>query len=77
MLTVEALRSFRAVQINYYLANVGASDISRSELSHVIDVLLHMSSDLFEELGRQNWVRGRKPIFRKIHFGVRSVKSTH
>jgi hypothetical protein len=30
-----------------------------------------------EGVGRQNWARGRIPIFRKIHLYAESVKSTH
>ena len=30
-----------------------------------------------EGVGRQNWARGRIPIFRKIHLYGKSVKSTH
>jgi len=30
-----------------------------------------------EGVGRQNWARGRIPIFRKIHLYAFSVKSTH
>lgn len=30
-----------------------------------------------EGVGRQNWARGRIPIFRKIHLYGKSAKSTH
>jgi len=30
-----------------------------------------------EGVGRQNWVRGRIPIFRNIHLHGKTVKSTH
>ena len=35
------------------------------------------SCDQMEGVGRQNWARGRIPIFRKIHLYGKSVKSTH
>ena len=30
-----------------------------------------------EGVGRQNWARGRIPIFRKIHLYGKTAKSTH
>jgi hypothetical protein len=35
------------------------------------------SCDQMDGVGRQNWVRGRIPIFRKIHLYGKSAKSTH
>lgn len=37
----------------------------------------HSPSGQFCGVGRQNWVRGRIPIFRKIHLYGKSAKSTH
>src|SRR6202000_1845476 len=61
----------------YSLIGRGSPVVALSGFFLWLSLSSRRSSDQMEGGGRQNWARGRIPIFRKIRLYGKSAKSTH
>ena len=67
----------RSLQDMVHLIGPGSPVAALSGFFLCLSLSSRRSCGQMEGVGRQNWARGRIPIFRKIHLYGKSAKSTH